>query len=164
MTGGGERSLGDMGQRGRSLGSAGKAAFCGMGALIVVSDTVGRSWGTVAEENGFRATAADDGIELIALADRVGLGSWWLFFLDHPPARLWEFDVSSDRIGEDSREGLGEFVVDVVCVLDTFFGAGNEEFEGWVFELDGRADDWWSAVVIKVFDGSAISGAPVTEW
>jgi hypothetical protein len=43
MTGGGERSLGDIGQRGRSLGSTGKAIFCGMGALIVVSDTVGRS-------------------------------------------------------------------------------------------------------------------------
>lgn len=29
----------------------------------------------VAEANAFRATAADDGVELVALADRVGLGS-----------------------------------------------------------------------------------------
>ena len=43
MIGGGERSLGDIGQRGRSLVSDVKAAFCGMGALIAVSDTVERS-------------------------------------------------------------------------------------------------------------------------
>jgi hypothetical protein len=29
----------------------------------------------VAEENTFRATAADDGVELVALVERVGLGS-----------------------------------------------------------------------------------------
>lgn len=53
-----------------------------------------------------------------------------LFFLDRPPVRLWGFDVSSGRIGEDSREGFGEFVADVVCALKTFFGAGIEEVEG----------------------------------
>jgi hypothetical protein len=75
MTGGGERSLGDTGQRGRSLDSGGIDAFCGMGALIGVSDMDGRNWGIVAEENALRVTAADEGVELIALADRVGLGS-----------------------------------------------------------------------------------------
>jgi hypothetical protein len=42
---------------------------------MVESDTDGRSWGTVVVENGLRATVADDGFELVALADRVGLGS-----------------------------------------------------------------------------------------
>jgi hypothetical protein len=52
-----------------------------------------------------------------------------LSFLDRLPARPWGFDVSSGRIGEDSREGLGEFVADVVCALNTFFGVGNEEVD-----------------------------------
>ena len=56
--------------------------------------------------------------------------------------RLWEFDASSGRIGDDSREGLGEFVADVVCTPKTFFGVGNVECEDWVLELDSRADDW----------------------
>jgi len=41
VTGGGERSLGDTGQRGGSLISEVTEGFCGTGAFIVVSEEAG---------------------------------------------------------------------------------------------------------------------------
>ncbi len=68
----------------------------------------------VAAESVFCGAAVGDRVEVLALAERVGLGSL-LFFLGLPPERVGGLDFSAGLIGEDSREGLGEFVAEVVC-------------------------------------------------
>jgi hypothetical protein len=59
--------------------------------------------------------AAADGGLVVVLADRGGLMSCVLFFLDRPgPAveRAEVFDLGCGRIGEDSLDGIGEFAAD----------------------------------------------------
>jgi hypothetical protein len=44
-------------------------------------------------------------------------------------------------MGDDSRDGLGELVADVVCELKTFFGPGNEDVDGLELAAEGRPED-----------------------
>jgi hypothetical protein len=69
-------------------------------------------------------------------------------------------------IGEDSREGLGEFVAAVVCELKVFFGVGMDEVDCWALNPDAEVGGSWLGGGNKVGDsaGSAISGCPVTTW
>lgn len=115
LTGGGDRSLGDTGQRGVSLISDVTKGFWGIGALIVESDVTGCKFGVVAADNALWVAAADGGL-VVVLVDREGLRSCVLFFLDLPgPAveRLDVFDLFCGLIGDDSLEGTGELAADV---------------------------------------------------
>lgn len=106
LIGGGERSLGDIGQRGVSFSSAVTDSFCGTGALIVSSDVVGYSIGVVEADRALCCAAADGGLVLL-LAGREGLTSFTLFFLDLPgPVDLVvdEEVFSAGRFGDPSLE------------------------------------------------------------
>lgn len=71
--GGGERSLGETGQRRVSLSmSVVPDGFCGTGALASESAGAGRRMGVVVADNVFRPVA---GVGILDLVERVGLGS-----------------------------------------------------------------------------------------
>src|SRR5450756_16116 len=83
LTGGGERSLGDTGQRGVSLISDVMEGFWGTGAFTVESEEAGWRVGMEAADNALCWAAAEGGFVFV-LAARDGLTSWVLFFLDRP--------------------------------------------------------------------------------
>jgi hypothetical protein len=131
LIGGGDRSLGDMGQRGVSLISDVTMDFWGPGALTVESDTAGYKLGVVAADSALCVAAAEGGLAVV-LADREGLRSGVLFFLDLPgPAveRLEVFDLTCGLIGEDSLEGTGELAADVFRFGWKFFVVATDEFD-----------------------------------
>jgi hypothetical protein len=159
LTGGGDRSLGDIGQRGVSLSSDVTDSFCGTGALITGSDVVGCSLGVVAADRALCCAAADGG--LVLLAEREGLTSLRLFFLDlpGPDERVAEADaLTSGRTGDPSREGIGEFAAEA------------ERFVGWSLFVVGIEDDldvvdvgWSLGTVAVVSEGSEVCAEPVIE-
>jgi hypothetical protein len=63
--GGGDRSLGDIGQRGGSLSSVGAGGFCGVGALIVGSDETGCKAGVTIADSVLCCAAAEGGLLLV---------------------------------------------------------------------------------------------------
>jgi hypothetical protein len=76
--------------------------------------------------------AAADGGLVVVLADRGGLMSCVLFFLDRPgPAveRAEVFDLGCGRIGEDSLDGIGEFAADVFRFGWNFFVVTMEDVD-----------------------------------
>jgi len=69
---------------------------------------------------------------VVELAERDGLISWELFFLVRPGPvveRPEVFVFSVGRLGEDSREGIGEFVADGGFLGSSFFVVGIEDVE-----------------------------------
>jgi hypothetical protein len=75
MTGGGDRNLGDMGQRGTSLVSLAIGGFCGVGDLMLDSDDGGGILGMLFVESALSGVTPGPAVEAVALADRVGLDS-----------------------------------------------------------------------------------------
>jgi hypothetical protein len=133
MMGGGDRNLGDTGQRGVSLISGIAEGLRGTGALIVGSEVAGCKDGIDAADSARRVAAAEGGLVFV-LAERDGLTSCELFFLDRlgpvaDRAVVVVFDLSDGRTGEDSREGFGELVADVARVVCNLFVASREEVD-----------------------------------
>lgn len=83
LTGGGDRSLGETGQRNVSLLSTGTEGFWAIGALIVGPDSTGCSLGVCAIDNALLVAAAEGGLAGV-LFGREGLRSCVLLFLDLP--------------------------------------------------------------------------------
>ena len=75
LTGGGDRSRGEVGHRGGSLGSAVVEGFWGVGALMVGSDETGARAGVVAAERMRCWAAAEGGLVVLLLGARDGLTS-----------------------------------------------------------------------------------------
>jgi len=157
LTGGGDRSLGDIGQRGVSLGSDVTDAFCATGARIKVgSEAAGCSLGIAAVESALCCAAAEGGL----IAERAGLTSFALFFLDLPgPDVRGIMDLSEGLTGDDSREGKGEFVADVARFDWSLFVDGTEDVDG--IDAGAGADSLAFEVVAGVVEsiGSAVSCA-----
>jgi hypothetical protein len=130
VTGGGDRNLGETGQRGVSLMSEGREGFCGAGAFIVVSKETGCKVGVVAADSALCWAAADGGFVLV-LAERTGLTSWLLFFLDRlePVERADVPVLRAGRFGDDSLEGLGELAADGVRLGGSFFVGAIEDVD-----------------------------------
>lgn len=160
LAGGGERSLGDIGQRGVSLSSEVMDSFCGTGALIDGSWVVGYNLGVVAADRARCCAAAEGGLVLL-LAERDGLTSLTLFFLDLPGPEGRVVDVeafSSGRTGDPSREGIGEFAAD------------DDRFIGWSLFVVGIEDDLdvvaagrSFVIAAAVSDGSEVCAEPVID-
>lgn len=109
-TGGGDRSLGDVGQRGVSLGSSEVMdGFWGAAALVGGSDVAGFKLGIEATESARCCAAAESGL-VFALVDRVGTTSFALFFRDLP-VRVVAVLVPG-LTGDDSLEGTGELLAE----------------------------------------------------
>lgn len=83
LTGGGDRSLGDTGQRSVSFSGGGIEGFWGTGALIGGSESAGCSLGVFTADNALWVAAAEGGLAGV-LFDREGLRSCVLSFLDLP--------------------------------------------------------------------------------
>lgn len=82
------------------------------------SDAAGCSGGMDAVDSALCVAAAEGGC-VVVLAERAGLTSFELFFLDRPgPAeeRDEALVLSGGRIGDDSRDGKGEFAAEVVAL------------------------------------------------
>lgn len=124
LTGGGERSLGDDGQRGVSLASAVTEGFCGIGALMLGSDTLGYKFGIDVADRALWVAAAEGGLVLV-LDDRDGLTSFVLFFLERPGPADREVVVgfTGGRTGDASLDGTGELVADGARRGCSFFGS-----------------------------------------
>lgn len=75
MTGGGERSLGDIGQRGPSLSSVATEGFRGVGVIIDGSDATACKCGMDVADSALCVAAADGGLVVLILAERDGLMS-----------------------------------------------------------------------------------------
>jgi hypothetical protein len=160
LTGGGERSLGDTGQRGVSLTSEATEAFWGTGAFIVDSDAAGWRVGMDAADNALFWAAAEGGFVLVLVAERDGLTSWELFFLDRPGPVVERAEVvlfSDGLLGDDSREGLGEFAADGVRFGSNFFVGGTEDVDVSRTGLDVLAAVSSPAGAAVVSMGSAVS-------
>jgi len=113
-TGGGDRNLGDVGQRGVSLGSSEVIdGFWGAAALVGGSEVAGFKLGIEATDSARCCAAADGGL-VFALVDRDGMVSFALFFLDLPVRVV--VALVPGLTGDDSLEGTGEFVADAVRV------------------------------------------------
>ena len=165
MTGGGDLSLGDTGQRGVSLISDVTSGFCGIGALIVDSEVEGSSFGVDAADNALWVAAAEGGFAVVP-ADREGLGSCELFFLDLPgPAaeRLEGLLLNCGLIGDDSLERAGELVADGVRLGWGFFATAVDDDDDEsrisldVVEVSGTIDE--PAAVISAADSAVTCGA-----
>jgi hypothetical protein len=158
LTGGGERSLGDTGQRGVSLISVVTEGFCGTGAFIVASEEAGWRVGIEAADNALCWAAAEGGFVLV-LAERDGLRSWVLFFLDRPGPAVERAEVpvlSAGRFGDDSLEGLGELAVDGVRFGSNFFVGGIEDVDVSRAGFELLAAVWSPAGAAVMSTGSAV--------
>jgi len=112
--GGGDRNLGDVGQRGISLGNSEVIeGFWGAAARVGGSEVAGFRLGIEATDNARCCAAADGGL-VFALVDRVGMVSFALFFLDLP-VRV-AVTLVPGLTGDDSRDAIGEFVADAARV------------------------------------------------
>ena len=143
--------------------------FWGIGALIVGSEDTGCKFGVVAADSALWVAAADGGLA-VAFADREGLGSCELFFLDLPGPgveRLDVFDLTCGLIGEDSLEATGELAAEGVLFGWSFFAVVIDDVDdsrvGFaVVEEDGGTTIEAAAAVSSI--GSAVScGAPEME-
>lgn len=96
----------------------------------MVSKEVGCKAGVVAADSALCWAAADGGFVLV-LAERTGLTSWLLFFLDRlePVERADVPVLRAGRLGDDSLEGLGELAADGVRLGSSFFVGGIEEVD-----------------------------------
>lgn len=120
--GGGDLSLGDVGQRGVSLDSGGCEGFCGTGALMVGSERLGYKVGMDEVVSALWEAAAKGGLLALAIDARDGLTSLELFFRDRVVVvvvvvegrvgRIGGFCLAAGRTGEGSREGIGELVAE----------------------------------------------------
>jgi hypothetical protein len=158
LTGGGERSLGDTGQRGVSLISEVTESFWGTGAFIVLSEEAGWRVGIEAADNALCWAAAEGGFVLVLVA-RDGLTSWELFFLDRPGPVVERADepvLRAGRLGDDSLEGLGELAADGVRFGSSFFVGGNEDVDVSRASFDVLADICSLAGAAVMSTGSAI--------
>lgn len=105
--------------------------------------------GVDATDKALCVAAADGGL-VFALAERAGLSSWVLFFLDRPGPGVERVDVfgfGGGRTGDDSRDTIGEFAAEVTRLVCNFFAAGGIE--------DVDADD--SRMGLRLSTGSAVS-------
>lgn len=99
------------------------------------SDKLGYNDGMDAADNALWVAAADGGfvMGLVLLEEREGLTSCELFFRGRPgPAGrfgLEVVDLRFGRTGEDSREGIGEFVVDGARFGCSFFVVRVDDVE-----------------------------------
>jgi hypothetical protein len=169
LEGGGDRSLGDTGQRGASLISDVRRSFWGVGA-VMVSEGTGCKLGVVTADNALWVAAADGGLVGV-LVDREGLVSCVLFFLDLPgPAveRVEVVGLTCGLIGDDSLEGTGELAVEVFRFDWSFFVVVTDDVDGSragfgvVGGGGGRTMEEPAAVASSI--GSAVScGAPEME-
>lgn len=94
------------------------------------------------------------------LAERDGLTSWWLFFLDRlgPVAdRAAVVDLRVGLTGDGSREGLGEFAADAARLVCNFFVAGREEVVESRTVAFEDMETGWSLPTVEVLAGSADS-------
>lgn len=131
MSGGGDRSLGDIGQRGVSRISGLVEDFWGTGAFIVESEAVGCRGGIDAADNARWVAAAEGGFG-VEVVERAGLTSCELFFLDRPgpfDVRPEVVDFRVGLFGDASREAAGEFAADFACFVCSFFVAGSEDVD-----------------------------------
>lgn len=119
VMGGGERSLGDTGQRGVSFSSGVTEDFWGVGARMLVSDRLGCRLGMEVADSALWVAAAEGGL----LDGRDGLTSCALFFLARPgpDKRVERTGLVVGLTGEGSREGIGEFAADGVRLGRDFF-------------------------------------------
>jgi hypothetical protein len=96
--------------------------------LMLRSEVAGYNVGVVEAESALCWAAADGG-----LADREGLTSLVLFFRDlpGPVVRGAEvIDLRVGRTGDDSLEGIGEFVAEAARLGFSLFVAGIEDVDG----------------------------------
>lgn len=122
LEGGGERSRGDTGHRGVSLSSDVTDNFWATCEWMEDgSNTAGCNLGIEAADSA-RCCAAAEGGFVFALADRDGLTSLALFFLERPgPADRAVTDLSEGRTGDDSLEGSGELFAEVARLACSLF-------------------------------------------
>jgi len=161
LIGGGDRSRGETGQRGVSLMSEVRDSFWGTGAFIVESDEAGWRVGIEAADSALCWAAAEGGFVLV-LAERDGLTSWVLFFLDRPGpvADRAELPVLSDgRFGDDSRDGLGEFAAEGVRFGSSFFVGGIEDVE-----VSRAGFEMFGAAVCSLAGDAVMSTGSVVSW
>jgi hypothetical protein len=94
------------------------------------SEETGCKVGIAAADNGLCVAAAEGGF-VVVLAVRDGLTSCVLFFLDRlGPAALAEvLDFCGGLTGDDSLEGIGEFVADMARLGSGFFVVGIEDVD-----------------------------------
>lgn len=86
-----------------------------------------------------------------------------LLFLDRPgPGRVDVTGLTEGLTGDDSRDGLGELVADVVCELYTFFAEGIDDIEDLRSSVGLVLADGLDVVEFDSV-GSATSGVPVRE-
>jgi hypothetical protein len=162
LIGGGDRSLGETGQRGVSFSSEVMDSFRGTGARMELESEVdGCSLGVAAAESTLCCAAAEGG--LLRLLGRDGLTSLALFFLDLPPDVRGTFDLSEGLTGDDSLEGSGEFAADEVRFACSLFVDGTEDVESRRAdeEVEGSRLDLGTAVTGVILSESAGS---VVSW
>ena len=136
-------------------------SFWGTGAFIVESDEAGWRVGIEAADSALCWAAAEGGFVLV-LAERDGLTSWVLFFLDRPGPVVERAEVpvlSDGRLGDDSRDGLGELAADGVRVGSNFFVGGIEDVEV------SRADlEIFAAAVCSLGGDVVMSAGSAVSW
>ena len=97
--------------------------------------------GVDATDRALCVAAAEGGLVFV-LAERAGLTSWVLFFLERPGPgveRVDEFAFRCGRTGDDSRETIGEFAAEVTRLVCSFFAAAAAG--GGIEEVDDDEDD-----------------------
>jgi hypothetical protein len=162
--GGGDRNLGDTGHLGDSRRcSIVVGDLTGAPASGVELDADGRSVGVLADDSVLEP-GAGAGAGLACLADdRVGLMSWWLFFLERIPEFADEAREEAVResglVGEGSRDARGDGAADdevdvaevceanlegpdsVIGVIVAVLAEDSREYVGCAFWLPGPSDD-----------------------
>jgi hypothetical protein len=104
--------------------------------------------------------AATEGGFVLVLAERDGLTSCVLFFLDRPGPVVERAEVllfSDSLLGDDSREGLGEFDADGVRFGSDFFVGGTDDVDVSRADLNVLAAVCSLAGAAVVSMGSAVS-------
>lgn len=128
---------------------------------MVGSEAVGWSMGVDATDNALCVAAAEGGL-VFALADRAGLNSCVLFFLDRPGPgveRADAFALRAGLTGDDSRERIGELAVDETRLDCNFFVAGGiEDIDESRMDLGAFTDI--CSPLLSTCTGSAVSCAP----
>ncbi len=104
---------------------------------MIGSEETGCKDGTAVADNALCVTAVEGGF-VVVLAVRDGLTSCELFFFDRlgPVALAEVLDFCGGLTGDDSLEGIGEFVADMARFASGFFVVGIEDVDESRAELD----------------------------
>lgn len=128
------------------------------------SEEAGWRVGIEAADNALCCAAAEGGFVLVP-AERDGLRSWVLFFLDRPGPAVERVEVpvfSDGRLGDDSLEGMGEVAAEGVRFGSSFFVGGIEDVDISRAGFDVLAGVCSLAGAAVILTGSAVCwAAPV---